>query len=146
MDLQNWAIQTAAMLLTCFLLPRLKVRGPLSAFFTVVALGFINTHYWDATLFLHLPQNLELNTAILVLINGALFWFLVKVLPGIEIEGVFPAIAAPILFSLVSSFLFNNASKLTVKEAARITQQTLRAVESATEAAKKEFQIPQGEK
>lgn len=127
--LKFWAIQTGAMLLTCFFLPRLRVSGPLAAFFTVVVLAFINTYYWDAALFLQIPSALEKSTVVLLLINGALFWGVVKLLPGIEIEGVMPALVAPILFSLISSAIALWGTPTNIKAAVEGAQQLLKNVE-----------------
>jgi hypothetical protein len=42
---------------------------------------------------------------LLFLANGVLFWILVKILPGIEVQGVLPALAAPVVFTLTSLFI-----------------------------------------
>ena len=35
-------------------------------------------------------------------INGVLFWLIVKLLPGIEVEGIFTVFIAPIIFSILT--------------------------------------------
>ena len=101
-NLEFWAFQTAAMLLTALLLPGLKVSGPIPAFVTVLVLALFNTYLWDAALFFNVPNSLSSNTLALLGVNAAIFWIVVKVLPGIEIEGIFPALAAPIVFTVTS--------------------------------------------
>jgi hypothetical protein len=45
---------------------------------------------------------LTIKALLLILTNGIIFWVLVKILPGIEVEGIMPALAAPVIFSLLS--------------------------------------------
>lgn len=100
LDINYWVLQTLAMMLTCLLIPNLKVSGPIPALATVVSIGFINAHYWSAALFFSLPDSPTTQAGVLLLMNGVIFWVVVKVLPGIEVSGVFPALAAPIVFTL----------------------------------------------
>lgn len=97
-----WIIQTVAMMLTVFFIPKLKVEGPIPAFLTVLALSFINSHVWDAALFFKVPDTLSSQAALLILTNGLIFWLVVKILPGIETQGILPALVAPIVFSVTS--------------------------------------------
>ena len=90
------------MLVTALVLPGLKVSGPIPAFLTVLTLALLNTYLWDAALFFKVPNTLSAHTISLLAVNGVLFWVVVKILPGIEIQGVFPAIAAPIVFTFAS--------------------------------------------
>ena len=101
-DPAYWALQCVAMLLTCFLIPKLTVSGPIPALMTVVALAFINSHLWSTALFLKIPNEFAYKAILLFLTNGVLFWVVVKILPGIEVEGVFAALLAPVVFSIMS--------------------------------------------
>lgn len=100
--LQYWFLQTVAMLLTAFVIPRFRIKGPLAALMLVLVLGFVNSTIWDAALFLHIPDSATTHAAVVLLANGILFWILVKLIPGIEVIGLLPALAAPVVFSLVS--------------------------------------------
>ncbi|MBX7136934.1 MAG: phage holin family protein [Oligoflexia bacterium] len=90
------------MLITCLLIPRLSVSSPFGALLIVVALAFVNSKYWDAALFFSVPDHFTTRAAFLFLTNGLIFWILVKLLPGIEVEGILPALLAPIVFTGVS--------------------------------------------
>ena|GEM_PF-1824723 len=90
------------MMLTAFLLPGLSVSGPLPALLTVAALAFINAQWWDAALFFQIPDSFAQPQLIVLGANAVIFWILVKILPGIEIRGILPAIAAPIIFTITS--------------------------------------------
>ena len=102
LNLTYWFLQTVAMMVTALLIPKLKVTGPFGALTTVVALAFINSKVWDAALFFHIPDTLTVQALTLFLTNGIIFWILIKILPGIEVEGVAPALIAPVVFTITS--------------------------------------------
>lgn len=101
-DLSYWILQTLAMCLTCLVIPKLKITHPLGAIMAVVAISFINTTVWDAALFFQIPDHLTSQAVTLFIANGVLFWLVIKFMPGIEISGVLPALAAPIVFTISS--------------------------------------------
>src|SRR3990172_11967686 len=94
-----WILQTGAMMLTALLIPKLRITSLLGASLTVLALGLLNATLWDAALFFQIPHAFSTQALVLLAANGAIFWILVKILPGIEIDGVLPALAAPIVFT-----------------------------------------------
>jgi putative membrane protein len=97
-----WIVQTAAMMLTALLIPNLRITSIFGALLVVFALGLVNATVWDAALFFQVPQAVTTQALVLLLANGAIFWVLVKILPGIEVDGVLPALVAPIVFTLIS--------------------------------------------
>lgn len=101
-----WFLQTLAFLITAFLIPRFTVEGPFSALKFVIVLSLINTTIWNGRLFAALPDSLTVHALSIVLANGVLFWILVKIMPGVSIDGVLPAIAGPIVFSVISALTF----------------------------------------
>lgn len=105
-NLDHWILQSVALLLTCLLIPGLHVDGPLSALLSVIALGYINTTIWDAALFCQIPDSLSAHTLVTLLANGAVFWIFVKIMPGISVRGILPALVAPVVFSAVSILLY----------------------------------------
>ncbi|NDC36582.1 MAG: hypothetical protein EBZ48_00855 [Proteobacteria bacterium] len=98
--LEFWALQTVAMLLTAFLIPGLTISGPIAAFVTVLVLSLVNTYLWDAALFLSIPLDFTTHTIALIVANGILFWVIVKILPGIAVKGLLPALVAPVVFTI----------------------------------------------
>lgn len=90
------------MVATAWLIPGLKVRSLFGAFVTVIAIAVLNATIWDPRLFYSLPQTFSSFALSLFFANGVIFWILVKVLPGIEVKGVFPALLAPCVFTLAS--------------------------------------------
>jgi putative membrane protein len=102
LNFSYWALQTVAMALTALLIPRLRITSLFGALTTVVALAFVNSKIWDAALFFQIPNSLSIHALLLFITNGVIFWILIKLLPGIEVEGFFPALIAPIVFTFCS--------------------------------------------
>ena len=98
-------LQTIGILLTALLIPKLKITSIFGAFLTVIALAILNTKVWDAALFFKIPDQFTMHALLLFLSNGILFWILVKALPGIEVEGIMPALVAPVVFTIISLLL-----------------------------------------
>ena len=99
--LRFWVLQTVAMMLTALLIPGLRIRSIIGAIAMVVALTVVNGTLWDAALFFRIPDSLTVQTLVLLVANGAIFWGLAKLLPGIEVRGILPALVAPLVFTVV---------------------------------------------
>jgi uncharacterized membrane protein YvlD (DUF360 family) len=97
-----WGLQTVAMMLTALLIPRMRITSIFGALGIVLALGLVNATVWDTALFFSVPSSFSGQALTLLLANGVLFWVLVKLLPGIEIDGFAPALVAPVVFTALS--------------------------------------------
>lgn len=97
-----WGLQTVAMMLTALVIPRMKITSIFGALGIVLALGLVNATVWDTALFFSVPSSFSRHALTLLAANGLLFWVLVKMLPGIEIEGFAPALVAPVVFTALS--------------------------------------------
>jgi putative membrane protein len=97
-----WFLQMLAMGLTALLIPRLRITGLFGALKIVAALAFLNATVWDAALFFSIPDAPTTQAATLLVVNGLIFWILVKLLDGIEVDGLLPAIVAPVVFTILS--------------------------------------------
>lgn len=78
----------------------------------VMALAAVNKYLWDQTLFQTIPHELTYNALKLLFANGFVFWLLVKLLPGIEIEGILPALVAPILLTVVGVYVMDYGGRI----------------------------------
>ncbi len=101
-NINYWVLQTIAMAVTALLIPKLRITSPFGALGAVVALAFVNAHVWDAALFFAIPDHFTTHALTLVVANGVIFWLIVKILPGIETDGVLPSLVAPLVFTAVS--------------------------------------------
>jgi len=104
--------QLIAMSLTIFFIPRLWVTSPLSALGILGAIAIVNATLWDANLFFGIPDSFSSTAAKLFFANGVLFWLLVKIMPGIKVDGVLPALVAPVVFTVISSLLHSFVADL----------------------------------
>lgn len=94
-----------AMSLTIIFIPRLWISSPIGAIAILAAIAIVNSTLWDANLFFNIPDSLSVTAIKLFFANGVLFWILVKLLPGIEVKGILPALIAPIVLTFISSLL-----------------------------------------
>lgn len=120
LNINYWVLQTIAMLVTVWLIPRLTVTSIFGALGAVIALAFVNSSIWDAALFFNIPDSFSVHALLLLLANGFIFWVIVKLLPGIEVEGFLPALIAPIVFtisSVVIAVFFKDTDWLAVAQA-----------------------------
>ncbi|MCO6430074.1 MAG: phage holin family protein [Deltaproteobacteria bacterium] len=113
-DFNYWILQSIAMGITCFLIRGLSLSSPLGALFIVLGLAFVNSFAWDAALFFSIPDRFTYHAALLLLMNGLIFWLLVKLLPGIEVRGILPALIAPVVFTITSMLIEKYGNDLSV--------------------------------
>ena len=112
LSVQRWAFQTVAMTLTAVLIPGFKVTSVFGPILAVVALAFINAHVWSTALFFQVPDTFTTQAGLLFAVNGAIFWVLVKLLPGVEVKGLLPALAAPVVFTVLSVLVENYGNEV----------------------------------
>ena len=97
-----WGLQTLAMLVTAFLVPKLTITNLLGATSCVLLIALMNATEWDAALFFQFPTSVTLKAATLFLANAFLFWAAVKLAPGIEVQGLLAPLLATFLFTIFS--------------------------------------------
>ena len=62
----------------------------------------VNAFLWDTSLFFHIPKDLSTHAALIVFWNALIFWFLVKIIPGVEIRGIVAPLLGPILITITT--------------------------------------------
>lgn len=98
----TFIFQVVALALTALILPGLKINSLFSLVGLVVIITLVNAHFWDAALFYSIPDSLSLRAISTLIVNGLIFFVLVRVLPGIECRGLFTAIISPVLFTFLT--------------------------------------------
>lgn len=98
----TFIFQVVALALTALILPGLKINSLFSLVGLVVIITFVNAHFWDAALFYSIPDSLSLRAISTLILNGLIFFVLVRVLPGVECRGLFTAIISPVLFTFLT--------------------------------------------
>jgi uncharacterized membrane protein YvlD (DUF360 family) len=99
-DFTFWVSQCVAMALAALLIPKLRITSIIGPVLAVATLGLVNTTVWSPELFFSLPKDISSQTLMLLGINGLIFWVIVKLLPGIETDGILPSLVAPIVFTV----------------------------------------------
>jgi len=107
-----WIIQAVALTITAFLLPGLRITSILGPIMLVAGLAIVNAFLWDASLFFHIPKDISTHAILIVLWNALIFWFLVKLIPGVEIRGFVAPVLAPILITVTTLFAGQYATKI----------------------------------
>jgi uncharacterized membrane protein YvlD (DUF360 family) len=130
LNINFWILQSLAMGLTALFIPRLKITSFFGATIMVIGLALVNAHLWDAALFFSMPDSFSAHALTLFFANGVIFWVLVKLLPGIEVSGVLPALIAPAVFSVTSLVLSNYASHVDFIELSEKAYAKIEAVRS----------------
>lgn len=97
-------LQSLAITILAMLMPKLKITSIAGPILTVIVLSYINDTFWDEKLFFSVPDAPELKALYLILVNALIFYVLVKILPGIEISGIVPALVAP-LYLVCSTYI-----------------------------------------
>jgi len=105
-------LQSVALVITAAIIPGLRVTSIFGPILMVIALSITNKYLWDQTLFQTIPHEVTYNTLKLLFANGLVFWVLVKLLPGIEIEGILPALVAPILLTFVGVYVMDFGGRI----------------------------------
>ncbi len=105
LDISFWVLQVVAMSLTALFIPKLKITSIAGPVLMVICLALLNAKVWDAALFFKLPDSVTLRALMLFIANGVIFWVAVKLRPGIEVKGFFPALIAPLVFTIVNLLL-----------------------------------------
>lgn len=95
-------LQTIAMAITSGIIPGLRITSLFGPLLMVAGITALNYYLWDRTLFEAIPNNFSSKAITLFFANGFFFWLLVKLLPGIEVDGFLPALAGPVVFTIVS--------------------------------------------
>ncbi|MCL5411553.1 MAG: phage holin family protein [Patescibacteria group bacterium] len=102
----SWVVNTAALMITAYLIPGIKINNVATAFVAALVLGLINTFIRPALILLTLPINF-LTLGLFTLVVNALMLFLVtKIVPGFNIDNFWPtALLGALVLSIVSTIL-----------------------------------------
>jgi putative membrane protein len=100
-----WLVNTLALLAVSYLMPSVQVSSFGAALVAAAVLGLVNTFIRPILLILTLPVTLLTLGLFVFVINGVLFLAVANLLEGFQVAGLWPAILAAILYSLVSWLL-----------------------------------------
>ena len=100
-----WVVNTIALLVVAYFMPSVRVESAATAFIAAAVLGLANAVIRPILILLTLPVTILTLGLFIFVINGLLFLGVTHLVPGFQVAGLWPAILASIVFSLVSWLL-----------------------------------------
>ncbi len=100
-----WLLNTLALLAVAYLMPSVQIQSFGTALVAALVLGLANAVVRPILVLLTLPVTVLTLGLFLLVINGAVFLGVARLVSGFEVAGWGAAILAAILFSIVSWFL-----------------------------------------
>jgi putative membrane protein len=100
-----WLLNALALLAVAYLMPSVQIQSFGAALVAALVLGLANAVVRPILVLLTLPVTVLTLGLFLLVINGAVFLGVARLVSGFEVAGWGAAILAAILFSIVSWFL-----------------------------------------
>jgi putative membrane protein len=107
-----WLLNTLALLAVAYVMPSVRIESFGAALVGALVLGLANAVVRPILVLLTLPVTVLTLGLFIFVINGAVFLGVSRLVSGFEVAGLWPAILAAILYSIVSWLL----SALILKE------------------------------
>ena len=107
-----WLVNTLALLAVAYLMTSVTVESFGAALVGALVLGLANAVVRPILVLLTLPVTVLTLGLFIFVINGIVFLGATKLVPGFDVAGLWPAILAAILYSIISFIL----SALILKE------------------------------
>lgn len=107
-----WLVNTLALLAVAYLMTSVTVESFGAALVGALVLGLANAVVRPILVLLTLPVTVLTLGLFIFVINGIVFLGATKLVPGFDVAGLWPAILAAILYSIISFIL----SALVLKE------------------------------
>jgi putative membrane protein len=107
-----WLLNTLALLAVAYVMPSVRIESFGAALVGALVLGLANAVVRPILILLTLPVTVLTLGLFILVINGAVFLGVSRLVSGFEVAGLWPAILAAIVYSIVSWFL----SALILKE------------------------------
>ena len=103
--LLRFLFTSIAVLFVAKLLPGIEVTNGFALFLTVIILGLLNAVLRPTMIFITLPVTIFSFGLFIFIINGFILYLTAWLVDGFEISGLFVAIIASILISIVSGLI-----------------------------------------
>lgn len=100
-----WLLNALALLAVAYLMPSVQIQSFGAALVAALVLGLANAVVRPILVLLTLPVTILTLGLFLLVINGAVFLGVARLVSGFEVAGWWAAILAAILYSIVSWFL-----------------------------------------
>src|SRR3954469_23436811 len=100
-----WLINSVALIAVAYLMPSITISSFGAALIAAAVLALVNAVIRPILILLTLPATILTLGLFIFVINGVLFLGVAHLVPGFQVAGLWPAILASILFSIVSWLL-----------------------------------------
>jgi len=100
--LLTWVINALALLALPYLMQSVRVDSIGAALVAALVLGLVNTLIRPLLVLLTLPVTFVTLGLFIFVINGVLFWVVSQMVGGFQVAGIWSAIGAAVLYSLIS--------------------------------------------
>ena len=100
-----WLINTLALLGVAYIMPSVRIESVAAALIAAAVLGLANTIVRPILILLTLPVTILTLGLFIFVINGLIFLGVAHLVPGFAVAGLWPAILAAIVYSLISWLL-----------------------------------------
>lgn len=102
--LASWLLHALALMAVAYLLPGVNVDGFTTALWAALILGLINAIVKPILTLLTLPLTVLTLGLFYFILNGLMFYWAGSIVEGFHVEGVWWAVLASLLYSVVTSF------------------------------------------
>jgi putative membrane protein len=103
--LLQWLVSAAAIAITSYLLPGVKVTGAFAALVTALVLGLINAVLRPLLIVLTLPLNILTLGLFTLVINALLIMLASAIVPGFNVQGFWWALLFGLVLAIVNMIL-----------------------------------------
>lgn len=101
----RWILYALTLLFVAWIVPGIALSGFMTALWTALVFGIINTFIRPILILLTLPINLLTLGLFTFVINALLFWFVSTLVAGFMVSGFMAALLGSILFGIISMFI-----------------------------------------
>ena len=99
--LAHWAVCTAALFLTAYFVPGIKLTSLAAGMFAVIMIGLVNALVRPILFFLTFPLTVLTLGLFLFILNGLALKIASTLSPGFTIQGFLPAVLGSIVLTLI---------------------------------------------
>ena len=100
-----WLVNTVALVGVAYLMPSIRIESFATALIAAAVLGLANAVVRPILVLLTLPVSIITLGLFIFVINGLIFLGVAHFVPGFDVAGLWPAVLASIVFSLISWLL-----------------------------------------
>ncbi len=99
--LLRWLLNAVALALTAWLVPGIRVSGPVALLVAALVVGLLNAIVKPVLVVLTLPITILTLGLFLLVLNALLFWLAAVIVPGFRVDGFLSALLGAIVMAVL---------------------------------------------